>query len=248
MAIAAIYARGVGDEEKSVTRQIEHAKAYAATKGWAVAEDYIYVDDGISGAEFVKRPGFIRLMNALKPKPTFQILIMSEESRLGREQIETAYALKQSITAGVRVFYFLENRERTLESPTDKLSSRSPPSPTRWSVRRHASGRMTRSHGRLARDTWQVGQSTATTTWRSPCPIRRPGSRDGSTSNGESTKQRRRSIARSSRRRRPAGYAPNRARPECPRGPSSSPATSRTATRLGALDHLRHAHRVPLPR
>ena len=125
--IAAIYARksteqnGVSDEEKSVTRQIEHAKAYATKKGWAVAEDYVYVDDGISGAEFVKRPGFLRLMNALKPKPAFQVLIMSEESRLGREQIETAYALKQIITAGVRVFYYLEDRERTLGSPTDKL-------------------------------------------------------------------------------------------------------------------------------
>ena len=85
---------------KSVTRQTEHAKAYAAKKGWAVAEDYVYVDDGISGAEFVKRPGFLRLINALKPKPPFQVLIMSEESRLGREQIETAYALKQIITAG----------------------------------------------------------------------------------------------------------------------------------------------------
>ena len=125
--IAAIYARksteqnGVGDEEKSVTRQIEHARAYAAKKGWTVHDDSVYVDDGISGAEFVKRPGFLRLMNALKPKPPFQVLIMSEESRLGREQIETAYALKQIITAGVRVFYYLEDRERTLESPTDKL-------------------------------------------------------------------------------------------------------------------------------
>jgi DNA invertase Pin-like site-specific DNA recombinase len=125
--IAAIYARksteqnGIGDEEKSVTRQVEHAKAYATKKGWAVVEDYVYVDDGISGAEFAKRPGFLRLMNALKPKPSFQVLIMSEESRLGREQIETAYALKQIITAGVRVFYYLEDRERTLESPTDKL-------------------------------------------------------------------------------------------------------------------------------
>jgi site-specific DNA recombinase len=125
--IAAIYARksteqnGVGDEDKSVTRQIEHAKAYAAQRRWAVHDEYIYVDDGISGAEFVKRPGFLRLMNALKPKPSFQVLIMSEESRLGREQIETAYALKQIITAGVRVFYYLEDRERTLESPTDKL-------------------------------------------------------------------------------------------------------------------------------
>ena len=43
--IAAFYARksteqnGVGDEEKSVTRQIEHTKAYATKKGWAVTED-----------------------------------------------------------------------------------------------------------------------------------------------------------------------------------------------------------------
>jgi len=46
---------------------------------------------------------------------------MSEESRLGREAIETAYALKQLVRAGVRVFFYLEDRERTLDSPTDKL-------------------------------------------------------------------------------------------------------------------------------
>ena len=51
----------------------------------------------------------------------FQALIMSEESRLGREAIETAYALKQLVTAGVRVFFYLEDRERTLDSPTDKI-------------------------------------------------------------------------------------------------------------------------------
>ena len=125
--IAAIYARkstdqtGVADEEKSVTRQVEHARAYAARKGWTVADEHVYVDDGISGAEFVKRPGFVRLMNALKPPPPFQVLIMSEESRLGREQIETAYALKQIMDAGVRVFFYLEDRERTLDSAIDKV-------------------------------------------------------------------------------------------------------------------------------
>ncbi len=125
--LTAIYARkstdqnGVSDEEKSVTRQVDHSKDYALKKGWTVAEEHIYVDDGISGAEFVKRPGFLRLMNTLKPKAAFQVLIMSEESRLGREQIETAYALKQLITAGVRVFFYLEDRERKLETPTDKI-------------------------------------------------------------------------------------------------------------------------------
>src|SRR5439155_24018709 len=55
------------------------------------------------------------------PPPPFRVLVMSEESRLGREAIETAYALKQLVTAGVRVFFYLEDRERTLETPTDKI-------------------------------------------------------------------------------------------------------------------------------
>jgi DNA invertase Pin-like site-specific DNA recombinase len=105
--IAAIYARkstdqNLPDAEKSVTRQVEHATAYATRKGWTVDRAHVYSDDGISGAEFVKRPGFLRLMTALKPRPPFQVLVMSEESRLGREQIETAYVLKQLVDAGVR--------------------------------------------------------------------------------------------------------------------------------------------------
>jgi DNA invertase Pin-like site-specific DNA recombinase len=92
---AAIYARksteqyGVADEQRSVARQVDHARAYAAGKGWRVLSEHVYVDDGISGAEFANRPGFLRLMNALKPRAPFQALIMSEESRLGREAIET---------------------------------------------------------------------------------------------------------------------------------------------------------------
>jgi DNA invertase Pin-like site-specific DNA recombinase len=125
--IAAVYVRkstdqsGVADDQKSVARQLERAREYAARKGWAVDDAYTFVDDGISGAEFTNRPGFLRLMNALKPRPAFNVLIMSEESRLGREAIETAYALKQLVTAGVRVFFYLEDRERTLGSPTDKI-------------------------------------------------------------------------------------------------------------------------------
>src|SRR5689334_10983592 len=104
--IAAIYARkstdqsGVVDDQKSVARQIDHAREYARAKGWIVDDTCIFVDDGISGAEFANRPGFLRMMNSLKPRPQFQALVMSEESRLGREAIETAYALKQLVLAG----------------------------------------------------------------------------------------------------------------------------------------------------
>jgi site-specific DNA recombinase len=124
---AAIYARKstpqphVSDEAKSVTRQIEHARAFAARKGWGVDAAHVYIDDMISGAEFGRRGGLGRLMNALTPRAPFDVLVMMDDERLGREQIETAYLLKQIITAGVRVFYYLDDRERRLETPTDKL-------------------------------------------------------------------------------------------------------------------------------
>jgi len=125
--IAAILARkstdqsGVVDAERSVAHQVEQGNAYAARHGWVVDERYIFVDDGISGAEFVKRPGLIRLLGLLTPHAPFQHLIMSEESRLGREQIETAYILKRILDAGVRVHFYLDDRERTLDSPMDKM-------------------------------------------------------------------------------------------------------------------------------
>ncbi len=115
---AAIYARkstdegARADEAKSVTRQVEHGKEYARSKGWMVREEFIFKDDGISGAEWQKRPGLTRLLNALKPKPPFQVLIMSEESRLGREQIRTSHALLQIIESGVRVTAGVAEMER----------------------------------------------------------------------------------------------------------------------------------------
>ncbi len=52
---AAIYARkstdqhGVSEAERSVARQMAHARAYATEKGWRVSDAHVYVDDGISG-------------------------------------------------------------------------------------------------------------------------------------------------------------------------------------------------------
>jgi site-specific DNA recombinase len=126
--IAAIYARksteqnGVADEERSVTRQIEHATAFAEHHGWRVAPEHIYVDDGISGAIFDDgRPGLMRLLNALRPRPAFDVLIMSEESRLGREMTQTSALFGEMIRAGVRVWFYLDDRERKLETAIDKM-------------------------------------------------------------------------------------------------------------------------------
>lgn len=72
MNVIAVYASkstdqlGLTNEQKSVARQVEHARAYAARKGWTVPDECVFVDDAVSGAEFATRPGFVRLMAALK--------------------------------------------------------------------------------------------------------------------------------------------------------------------------------------
>jgi site-specific DNA recombinase len=126
--IAAIYARkstvqNVADDVKSVSRQIDEAKEFAERNGWSVVEEYVFVDDGVSGAEFERRPELVRLLKALKPKPPFQVLLINDRDRLGREQIETSYVLKLLIRAGVRVFETkgTDGREISFGSSTDKM-------------------------------------------------------------------------------------------------------------------------------
>ncbi len=53
-------------DNKSVTRQIGRARAYAVARGWSVDDEHIYVDDGISGAEFRNRPALLRMLNHLR--------------------------------------------------------------------------------------------------------------------------------------------------------------------------------------
>jgi site-specific DNA recombinase len=124
---AAVYARksteqtGVADEARSVTRQIEHAKLYAAKKGWTVPNELIFVDDGISGAEFERRPGFQRLLASLKHRPPFQFLVVMDESRLGRESIEVSSLLKLISVAGVVTYCYLDDKAVQLDTPTDKV-------------------------------------------------------------------------------------------------------------------------------
>jgi len=51
----------------------------------------------------------------------YRIHSCSSPKHFGREAIETGYVLKQIIDAGVRVFFYLEDRERTLDTAMDKV-------------------------------------------------------------------------------------------------------------------------------
>jgi site-specific DNA recombinase len=122
---AAVYARKSTDdsdrdpENKSVTRQRDNAHAYAKSRGWIVDDDHVFMDDGISGAEFgSRRPGLLRLLNHLRD---FDVVVMSELSRLGRDQVLVSKTLADIEAAGVHVHFYLTREELRFDSAIDRF-------------------------------------------------------------------------------------------------------------------------------
>ena len=108
--IAAIYSRksteqNVTEDAKSVTRQVELARAFAAEKGWQVIEEYI--DDGISGAESAKLVSRARML-AAAADGKFSALIVRDVDRLSRNDEELpslVYSLRDS---GVEIWCYAD--------------------------------------------------------------------------------------------------------------------------------------------
>lgn len=125
---AAIYARksteqNVADDAKSVTRQTDLARAFITAKGWTVDDRHVFIDDAVSGAEFVDRHGLNNLMAAMRqaPRPYDAIVTMGLD-RIGREQFAVAKTLLDIVEAGVRVFYYTDGSELKLDTPIAKIT------------------------------------------------------------------------------------------------------------------------------
>jgi site-specific DNA recombinase len=124
---AAIYARksteqNVVEDAKSVTRQVDVAQAFAAARGLSVDAEHVYVDDGISGAEFDDRPGLAWLLLTVKTRPRpFDVLVTMDECRLGRDQWRTGYLLSQFKDAGLAIWYYQAKRQANLDDATGQF-------------------------------------------------------------------------------------------------------------------------------
>src|SRR5262245_9277046 len=112
--LAAIYARksteqtGADADAKSVANQIANARTFARARGWPVAEDRVYSDDAISGAETRKLVNRQRLLDALQGSPPpFQVLIMRDESRFSRRDGHEAVGeLRHLAQSGIEVWFY----------------------------------------------------------------------------------------------------------------------------------------------
>jgi len=112
--IAAIYARksteqtGADADAKSVARQIENARAFAAARGWTVPDAHVYSDDAISGAETRKLKNRQRLIDAITSgRSPVQVLVLRDASRLSRRDGDEAFGeLKRIAQAGVEIWFY----------------------------------------------------------------------------------------------------------------------------------------------
>ena len=125
--IAAIYARlsraTDETESESIALQIQKAREFAAARGWVVPDEFVFIDDGISGSVWGDdRPGLARLMKAAtSASPPFGCLIVRDDERVGRNMWEMGRTLQMIVEVGVRVFLYKSGEELNLDTPIQKV-------------------------------------------------------------------------------------------------------------------------------
>ena len=126
--IAAVYARksndqnDVAEEQKSVTRQIDGARAFISSRGWTLGESHIYSDDGVSGALFASRAEFQRMMVDAEAG-AFEAIVFFDIDRFGRHAHQTMVALNRLADLGVSVWDFSTGQRVDLDSFEGRLSA-----------------------------------------------------------------------------------------------------------------------------
>lgn len=89
MKIAAAYIRVSTDDqvEYSPDSQLKAIRAYAKSNGMMIPEEYIYIDEGISGRTAEKRPAFMRMIGTAKQKGCeFETILLWKFSRFARNR------------------------------------------------------------------------------------------------------------------------------------------------------------------
>lgn len=89
MSIGAAYVRVSTEDqlEFSPASQIKKIKEYANQHNILLPEEYIFIDEGISGRKAEKRPDFMRMIGIAKVKPRpFEVILVWKFSRFARNR------------------------------------------------------------------------------------------------------------------------------------------------------------------
>jgi site-specific DNA recombinase len=119
---AAFYIR-MSREEQDESPDVQRANClkFVAERGWTPPTvDLDFYDEAKSRAEFVKRPGLLRMIAAAE-RHEFDVLVTRDDDRIGGDMYRSGMVLMNLIEAGIRVFYYQTNAEARLDTPEDKV-------------------------------------------------------------------------------------------------------------------------------
>ena len=100
---AAIYARYSSDAQnpRSLDDQVSECRNLAVKRGWSVADNHVFLDAALSGAD-TNRPSYLRLKQAALGRQ-FDYIIVDDLSRLGRDMVESATIFRELSELGVSI-------------------------------------------------------------------------------------------------------------------------------------------------
>lgn len=111
----ALYIRVSTDDqlEFSPDAQKRALIEYAKKNGYAVDEDYIFIDEGISGTSAKKRPAFMRMIGTAKKKPKpFDAILVHKFDRFARSREDSVvYKSLLRKECGIKVISITEQME-----------------------------------------------------------------------------------------------------------------------------------------
>ena len=124
MRTAAAYLRVSTEkqDEYSLDSQLKLIRDYAAKNDFLVPDEFVFIDDGISGRSAKKRPAFLRLIGLAKEKDhPFEAILVWKYSRFARNQEESVVYKAALARAGVEV---ISVSEPLIEGPFGSLIER----------------------------------------------------------------------------------------------------------------------------
>lgn len=113
MKTAAAYIRVSTDDqvEYSPASQLDKIREYAKRNGYILPDEYVYMDEGISGRHTAKRAAFNRMIGAAKQKPKpFDAILLWKFSRFARNREDSiVYKSMLRKQCGIDVISISEN-------------------------------------------------------------------------------------------------------------------------------------------
>ena len=116
MQVAAIYARVSSDkqkEENTIASQTAALIAFAREQGYSVPDQWVFEDEGYSGATLV-RPGLERVRD-LAAEGQIQAILVHAPDRLSRKYAYQVLLTEEFARAGVEVLFVKAPRNATAE-------------------------------------------------------------------------------------------------------------------------------------